>query len=235
VLRGQSLILGAWNPNGTPPSFGKTPRQQPGTQQTIAITTTPAASLYQNVQVSLLNSAGAFVAPTLQSLSAAEDAMTVSKTNPKLVEFDFSSSRAKRAKDAYPLASPIYIGVNTEIASKSKLMTFANMLSVLTTSGQSVGEAKGQLPGGYAPLSKTLLEAARVSIMQLETGNASPETPTNGTQTGGGQNPVPVVAAGVTPVDPAISVTSVAVPISSGTFVCAFMFYMLLRIRKAKR
>jgi len=233
VLRGQSLILGGWNPVSTPPAYGKPGKNSPGTQATIGLTVTPAAKLYQNIQVSLLNPAGKFVAPDQKSLEAAERAMTTSAKNSQIVEFDFQSSQAKAAQDAYPLTAPIYVGVNTKISDSSKLVSFANMLDFITKAGQISGESRGQLPAGYAPLDSQLLSQARASIAKIRAAASSagsdlvpvpvPEP---------SQKPEKVVGAGITPRDPSIVPSSLTVPYASVIFICALTFYVLLRRRK---
>ncbi|NDH65445.1 MAG: hypothetical protein EBY26_03570 [Microbacteriaceae bacterium] len=237
VLRGQSLLLGPWNPNGTPPAFGKSSRVTPGSQSTISITVSPAASLYQNVQVSLQNPAGEFIAPTLKSLSAAGAAMTASEKNPQIVEFNFSSKEAKSATEAYPLTVPIYLGVNTQAQDKSSLAVFANMLQFITDEGQTLGEGKGQLPQGYAPLNSRLADDAKTAIGKIK--NASKEVE----QAAEPQpldpepvdNEVKIIAAGATPQDPSLPLSSFAVPASSAVLICASMFYALLIRRKSIR
>jgi hypothetical protein len=237
VLRGQSQILGAWNPVGKPPSFAKSLRRAPGSQATIAITVTPAANLYQNVQVSLQNPAGEFVAPNLESLTEAGAAMTTSKKNSQMVEFDFSSSEAKAAKGAYPLAVPIYLGVNSKIEDKSRLKSFANMLQFITDEGQTSGEGKGQLPNGYAPLNTRLLKDAQVAEdkIRLAALPADAEPSPQPSTPGSVDNEMKIVAAGVTPPNPIVPASSFAVPISLAVLICASTFYALLIRRKSIR
>lgn len=235
VLRGQSQILGAWNPVGKPPAFAKSLRRAPGSQATIAITVTPAANLYQNVQVSLQNPAGEFIAPNLASLSEAAAAMTTSKKNSQMVEFDFSSPEAKSSKGAYPLAVPIYLGVNSKIEDKKLLQSFANMLQFITDEGQTLGEGTGQLPNGYAPLNTRLMSDAKTAIDKIK--EASTEVqPSETTQPPAPQpapNEMEIVAAGVTPPNPIVPASTYAVPVSSAVLICASMFYVLLMRRKS--
>ena len=70
MLRGDGMLLGAWDKYGTPPKFGKTVRELFGGQKVIGVTSSPAAELYQTVTASLRNPAGQFVAPTQDSLAA---------------------------------------------------------------------------------------------------------------------------------------------------------------------
>ena len=56
VLRGDGMILGAWDKFSAPPKFGKSVRELFGSQKVIGVTTTPAAELYQTVTASLRNS-----------------------------------------------------------------------------------------------------------------------------------------------------------------------------------
>jgi hypothetical protein len=197
------------------------------------MTITPAAELYQNVQVSLLNPAGKYVAPTLDSLTAAENAMTISKSNSSMVEFDFGSKKAKAATSAYPLASPIYLGVNTNMADKKKLMSMANMVRFVTTKGQTPGESLGQLPGGYAPIRGLLAKQAQVAVSEIK---AAVSRTDEGTVVVDPQpKPKPIVvqniAAGETPKDPSNPISGAALPVALVVFICASMFYVLLRRR----
>jgi hypothetical protein len=111
------------------------------------------------------------------------------------------------------------------------------MLQFITTSGQAVGEAKGQLPQGYAPLNKDLISDAKIAIGKIK--NASieeestsipqPQSPESG------NNEVKIIAAGATPQDPNLPLSSFAVPASSAVLICASMFYALLIRRKSIR
>jgi hypothetical protein len=153
------------------------------------------------------------------------------------VEFDFSSPEAKSAKGAYPLAVPIYLGVNSKIEDKSQLKSFANMLEYITVEGQTLGEGKGQLPNGYAPLNTRLLSDAKTAIDKIK--RASLEVEPSETPQPQAPEPTPtemkIVAAGVTPPNPVVPASTYAVPVASAVLICASMFYALLIRRKSIR
>jgi hypothetical protein len=239
TLTGNSYSLGGWNNMANPPAYSKTGRALPGQQRVLSLTTTPAAGRYQTFQASLLNPAGQFVSPSEKSLVAAEEAMTPTAENSGVYEFNFDSKEAKKSKDAYPLATPIYAALNPLQTDKASRLAFANMIRFAVEKGQTLGTNEGQLPPGYAPLRASFVKQALVAADAIANGRspiASKDSGNDGSQpsNSGPKVPEKVIAAGVTPEDPTPALTSASVPSGAALLLCAFMFYALLRHRKAR-
>jgi hypothetical protein len=239
TLTGNSYSLGGWDNMANPPAYKKTARSLPGQQRVISMTLTPAAARYQTFQASLLNAAGEFVDPSESALRAAESAMTPTAENSNVYEYSFNSAAAKKAKAAYPLATPIYAALNPVQSDKSSRAVYANLIRFVVQKGQKPGSNLGQLPLGYAPLSAQFKRIALSAADSIASGK-SPLA--SGTDLGSGtSNPVEVpktpetvIAAGVTPQDPPFSLTSASVPSGAALLLCALMFYGLLRNRKSR-
>jgi hypothetical protein len=238
TLTGNSYSLGGWNNMANPPAYSKTGRALPGQQRVLSLTTTPSAGRYQTFQASLLNPAGQFVSPTANSLAAAEAAMTPTAENSGVYEFNFDSKEAKKSKDSYPLATPIYAALNPLQTDKTSRSAYANMIRFAVDKGQTLGTNEGQLPPGYAPLNSKFKAMASLAADAIDNG----KSPLASTDAGNGttdSNPGPkipekVIAAGVTPEDPTPALTSASVPSGAALLLCALMFYGLLRKRKAR-
>lgn len=152
TLRGDGQLLGGWDPASVPPKFTKTPRAVLGVQRVIGLTDTASAAKYQVVSASLRNPAGQFVAPTTASLTAAAAAMTASPTQSQVYSFDPTSSAARGATTAYPLAMPVYAATNPSIGQAAVRASYASFIRYAATTGQVAGAGSGQLPEGYAPI-----------------------------------------------------------------------------------
>jgi hypothetical protein len=237
ALTGTSYELGNWDVTKSPPGFNKTGRSALGYRKVIALTTTPAAERFRTFQVALKNPAGQFVSPNLTSLKAAEKAMTPSTNNSGVYEFDFVSTKAKAAKDAYPLAVAIYAAINPLQKDPKTRLAYANLIRFAATKGQNPGTDMGDLPPGYAPLNKSFVASALKVATQIEKG-ISPlapaidegETPFPVIEPT--QKPQPAIAAGDTPKDPPLPFSAAVMPAVFSLFVCSFMFYVLIRSRK---
>jgi hypothetical protein len=237
TLTGNSYTLGGWNNQANPPAYAKTGRSLPGQQRVLSLTTTPAAERYQTFQASLLNAAGQFVAPTTESLLAAESAMTPTFENSSVFEYNFDSASAKKSQDAYPLATPIYAALNPLQTDSAARRAYANMIRFAVEKGQTLGSNQGQLPLGYAPLNSKFKAIAAASADAIASGKSPLATSTsdgNSRPTPRPTTPEKIVAAGVTPKDPTLALTSASVPIGAALLLCALMFYGLLRTRKAR-
>jgi len=238
VLTGNANELGVWDPGSNPPNFKKGTKQPLGLHRVLALSTTPAAEKFQTFQASFLNPAGKFVAPTTKSLEAARDAMTPSKSNPNILTFDYSSKKAKASEGAYPLAVTVYASYNPLQTSQADRLAYSNLIRYAVTEGQVPGTNPGNLPPGYAPLTSAMAAQAlqvandiKNGISPIKSVNQGPDQIPSAEPT---QVPV-VIAAGVTPKDPAVFISAAAVPAAGALFFCAFMFYALLRQRKSPR
>ncbi|AWB96450.1 hypothetical protein DCE93_12990 [Agromyces badenianii] len=197
TLRGDGLVLGAWDAFGNPPKYVKTPRNLPGSQGVIGLTDTAAAAKYQIVTTSLLNPAGQFVAPSTESIAAAAAAMTASSTQPQVYGFDFSSSRAQGAPAAYPLAMPVYAAVNPAMTDARLRASYATFIRYAASTGQTPGVALGQLPEGYAPLPEGWRTQAVAAADAIQAGTPA-KSPVRGSVQSTGQAPR-TAATGLTP------------------------------------
>jgi hypothetical protein len=237
ALTGTAYELGTWDPGKSPPGFNKTSRSPLGYRKVLALSTTPAAERFKTFQVALKNPAGEFVSPSLASLSAAEKAMTPSVNNSGVYEFDFGSSKALAATDAYPLAVGIYAAINPTQQDAKTRLAYANLIRFAVTKGQNPGTDTGDLPPGYAPLNKSFVASALKVANMIEDG-ISPLKPSFG----GGEELIPVpeptvnqelmIAAGDTPRDPTLPFSASVMPTVSSLFICSLMFYAVIRSRK---
>ncbi|HEY3546081.1 MAG TPA: hypothetical protein VGK17_08305 [Propionicimonas sp.] len=177
VLRGDAQKLGIWDVNSTPPKFTKGDRAVVGLQAVMGLTDTASAARYQVVQASLRNPAGKFVAPTNPALAAAVPAMTKNPDQHQVVGFDPTSSAAKAATAAYPLAMPVYAAVNPAMAGAAVRADYATFIVSAVTSGQTPGTGDGQLPAGYAPLPAAWKQQALAAAKDIKAGEVTSTTP----------------------------------------------------------
>ena len=171
VLRGDGMVLGAWDKFSVPPKFGKSQRQLLGSRQVLALTSTPAARLYQTTTAKLRNPAGEFVSPESANLLAAAAAMTPVTGQTPVLRFDQSSAKAKAAKNAYPLAIPVYAALNPQQTDAAQRADYAKLISYAAGDGQTPGNEDGQLPSGYAPLPAAWRSQATAAAEVIRSGS----------------------------------------------------------------
>ncbi|WP_162819155.1 hypothetical protein [Leifsonia aquatica] len=179
TLRGDGQVLGAWDPQATPPKYGKSVRSLPGYQKVLGLTDTSSAAKYQVVTASLRNAAGQFVTPTTQSLTAAATAMTPVAGQSQVVEYDPAGSVAKSAAAAYPLAMPVYAATNPARGDAATRADYAAFIRYAATTGQTPGVEAGQLPPGYAPIPAAWKAQAIAAAAAIQSG-ASLDSPDDG-------------------------------------------------------
>jgi hypothetical protein len=194
---GQVLNMGSWNV--IKKVFDKQPRDLIGTQKVLAVASLEGATRYHNVTASLRNPAGNYVSPSNAGLLAAASVMTPLKDGSPVVGLDYSNAQVAQAKDAYPLAMPVYAAVNplqqvstvtaTATANKAALTSYANVIRYAVTDGQIPGVESGQLPPGYAPIPSAWKDQALKAATAIEQG-ISPLSVLTVTP-----KPVPAVAA----------------------------------------
>jgi hypothetical protein len=138
---------------------------------------------YQFPVAELVNAAGKAVGPTQASVEAAVSDM---KTNPDGITqyFDFAS----KDPAAYPLAMVDYAMVPTCGLSSGKASAIADFLTKVATTGQTQGEAPGDLAPGYYPLNanqkaQTLKAAQEVKAQTCASPSDHTDTSTNHTGT----------------------------------------------------
>ncbi|WP_142206761.1 hypothetical protein [Subtercola boreus] len=194
TLRGDGQTLGFWNPTAATPKYDKAVRSLPGQQSVLGLTDTSSAARYQVVSAELQNPAGSFVAPTVDSLTAAAAAMTANASQSQVYTFDPKSEAAKAAPTAYPLAMPVYAAVNRTMDDADLRKDFAAFIRYAATDGQSPGDTLGELPRGYAPIPSGWEAQALAAADIIESGRL-PDTSTPAA--------TPAPAAGTTALTPA--------------------------------
>ncbi|CAM5385293.1 hypothetical protein [Leifsonia shinshuensis] len=184
TLRGDGQTLGLWDPTAQPAKYGKSVRNLPGYQKVLALTDTSSAAKYQVATAQLLNSAGAYVAPTSASLAAAAAAMTPVAGQPQVSEYDPTGAAAKAAKDAYPLAMPVYAATNPTQGDSATRTDYAGFIRYAATTGQTPGVDPGQLPPGYTPIPAAWKAQALAAADAIQSGQAAAQ-PAPATSDGG--------------------------------------------------
>jgi hypothetical protein len=177
VLNGNGQVLGGWDPLSVPKKYSKTARSLPGVQRVLGLTDTAAAARYQVYTAALLNPAGEYVTPTVESLSAGAAAMTASATQSQVYGFDPGSSTAQGAKQAYPLTVPVYAAASPTMADADVRAAYADFIRYAVTDGQKPGTEPGQLPDGYAPIPAGWKAQALAAATVLESPSAPVATP----------------------------------------------------------
>ena len=148
----------------------KQPRQNPGSREVIGIIDAASAERFQLSTAALLNPAGEYVKPTVDSMTAAiKDAKVNEDGVTRQVDLESDDP------DAYPLTLQISAALSTK-AEEGERKNMASFLSYAGGPGQVPGDNLGNLPGGYAPLTPALkeqLDEARDAVLA----GADPEEP----------------------------------------------------------
>jgi hypothetical protein len=120
----------------------------------------------------LENAAGVYVRPTVASMTAAVNDMTV---NPDKITR--AMNYTKKDKAAYPLTMVIYAMVPTGGLSKAKAAAIAGFLDYVANQGQVPGSSPGQLAPGYLPLPQVLRDQTLKAASEVlnQTGNPKPK------------------------------------------------------------
>jgi len=220
TLRGDGQQLGGWDSASTPPKYVKTSRALVGEQGVIGLSTAASAARYQNVTASLLNPAGAYVAPAADSMLAAAAAMTPTAQQSKVLEFDPGSSATRGAPTAYPLTMPVYAALNPLQTDATLRAKFANLIRYAAAKGQVPGTELGQLPAGYAPMPQSWIDQALIAAAAIEQGISPNAKPTATRAPAAVVAPAPpprsLTAAGSTPAV-AAPVVAASDPTATGT------------------
>jgi hypothetical protein len=101
-----------------------------------------------------------FVAPSIASFSASLAAMP--ETGQTLWP-----DVASLPDGSYPLALPTYAAVNLPATDADARADYADLIEYAVTEGQALGEGRGQLPAGYAPLSNELRAEALAAVEKI--------------------------------------------------------------------
>jgi hypothetical protein len=234
TLRGDGQLIGQWDNTISPGKFLKQTPLASGLQRVMAVTSASGALKYGNITASLLNPAGEFVRPNIDSLSAAQAAFTTdSKT--KISSFVFDSDLARESPNAYPLTIPVYAAVNQGKTSTAMAEKYSAFITYAATLGQVPGDQRGQLPRGYAPMADFLKMQALQDASLIRNGMSQPAVPTTN-PTPDVQQPSPgvvlpsnspasVVFGPKTPKDPWSGPLSGSVPTSFAAGALAGLFW----------
>lgn len=212
VLRGDPQALGPWDDMATPPKFSKGDRGLIGEQAVLGVTDTGAAARYQVLQASLLNAAGAYVAPTTESMKAAGALMTANPDQKQVVQLDPAAAAVTTATAAYPLTVPVYAAANPAMTSAQLRTSYADFITFAVTTGQTPGTGDGQLPEGFAPLPAAWKTQALAAAKKLRTGVAQPTPSPSPKPSSAPAAPAPSNAPAPSPSTPSSTPTPSASP-----------------------
>ncbi|ARC57506.1 hypothetical protein AS850_10500 [Frondihabitans sp. 762G35] len=154
----------SWNPYGQPKGYTSLGAQVPGSRFILSVTDAASAARYGLATAKLVNGAGQAIAPTTDSIGKGVAAMKPSDV-PGVLVADASS----RAVDAYPLSMLSYAAVNVCAATPAERVNYARLIDYAAGRGQTAGDARGDLPGGYVPLSTAMSTGAKKVALQLTT------------------------------------------------------------------
>ena len=187
TLRGdnRSLNQSSWDVIDPQPKYSLFSRDLAGSQRVLGLTDTASAAKYQVFTAALRNAAGTFVQPTSASMAAAAAVMTPTVGQPQVSALDYTSAAVKQARDAYPLAVPIYAATNAAGGEATVRAAYAAFIKYAVGAGQIPGTDDGELPVGYAPLPASWVAAARQAADTIAAGPtptpaAAPATSTVG-------------------------------------------------------
>jgi hypothetical protein len=188
VLAGNPLTYGTtWDPTALAPNntqgyWDKNPVEPPGQVWEWAVDATPYTAAYGIVPAELCNDSGSScLSPTVASVTAAVN--DAKPDSDGLLEVNPASPGA----GAYPLTEVIYAAVRTDMPHPA-LTDYANFISFADGQGQTPGQAGGDLPAGYLPLTASLQAQASAAVAKLRS-IASGGTGSTGTPTTSGSSP----------------------------------------------
>ncbi len=144
------------------------------------------ADFYGLLAASLQNAAGAFVAPSAQSITAALNDAIKNPDGTLSPNYDDTGDAA-----AYPLPMVTYALVSTSPQPTADQATqLKDLLTNLVTYSHNGGSSSEPLPSGYVPLSDSLYAQAVADINSdiVGPGGSTPGASTSGSSTSGGSN-----------------------------------------------
>lgn len=181
VLAGNPLTFGlSWDPEAVAPDGTQgywIPNQAegPGGTWEWALDATPYTAAYGIVPAQLCSDSGSgCISPTVASVTAAVN--NAKPDSDGLLEVNPVSPGA----GAYPLTEVIYAAVRTDMPHPA-LTDYANFISFAAGQGQTAGQAGGDLPSGYLPLTSGLRAQANAAVAKLRfiaAGGSPTGTPT---------------------------------------------------------
>ena len=109
-----------------------------------------------------------FVTPSIETMTDALDSLTPTK-NPTVLQVN----PAATTTSAYPLTIVTYAAVNMTLTSQVARAAYGDMITYVVTDGQVPGADRGQLPRGYVPLPKSMVQQALIAV-QIMLGYVAP-------------------------------------------------------------
>ncbi|MFF3558884.1 hypothetical protein ACFYXS_02410 [Streptomyces sp. NPDC002574] len=179
AARGETLARTTWDKTTNPPAYKKDFPQPTGQRAVLAVTDTATAHRYGLVTATLQNAAGRFVAPTTESLLAAQKAM-----KPSGVAGVLENDPATKDAAAYPVPLLSYAATVPEKLGKTEGREYADLLRYAVGSGQRPGVSAGTLPDGYAPLPQAL-RSQTLQVASAIVSRSGVTTPDPGSGDGG--------------------------------------------------
>ncbi len=170
LRRGDTGIKIFWDTTKTPAGFTASPLQAPSQHFLFALTDIASAHRLGLQTAELKNAAGAFVAPSDQSISAGIAAFAPSAVDGVSV---FSGTTVNAA--AYPLSVMTYSAVSYCTATLTELAAYATLLEYVQGDGQTIGTTRGNLPEGYVPLTTEQRGRIDASLSTIRNEIATPQ------------------------------------------------------------
>lgn len=168
VQRASSGAKIVWDVEKVPAGFTSSGGQLPGQRFALGITDLTSAERFGLRTARLVNAAGQAVGADVRSIDRAVGAMTEEAAGG--VEGVVATDPARRTLGAYPLTLVSSAAVAVCRADAEALVQYATFLEHAAGAGQSLGQAKGMLPAGYAPLSTDEQRRTRALAAQLRDG-----------------------------------------------------------------
>ncbi|TBN57021.1 hypothetical protein EYE40_06190 [Glaciihabitans arcticus] len=163
ALRADAGVKIVWDDTKTPAGYVSTGPQLPGQRLMLALTDAASAERYGLNTARLVNGAGQATPATTETVTRAITAMTDSEIpGVKL------NNPTARTLGAYPLSMPTYAAINVCATPKATLLDYADLLTYASGPGQSLGDAKGQLPIGYVALDEKNKKVVATVVAKLK-------------------------------------------------------------------
>lgn len=156
--RGDQLWKSSWDANANPPVWKSPGPQNVGQRFQLVVTDSASAARYGLQTAGLLNAAGRYVTPTPAGLTAAARSAA---GRPAVVPVTASQPAA------YPLAMLVNAVVRPGRLKAAERTRYAALLRYAVREGQQPGIELGDLPLGYAPLSRALRGRTLAAAKQL--------------------------------------------------------------------
>ena len=182
--RGDTLSRAFWNSTALPPAYKKVAPQTPGQRAVMGFTDAATAARYSLPVAKLLNSSGAFVAPTSDAVLAGLKAMT-----PGAVSGVLSANPSSADPAAYPLTTLTYAVTAPGALSTADRADYADLLHYAATSGQVPGLDTGELPLGDVPLPSDMVQQTLTVATSLRNYVAPAPTSSTTAQAPSGKGP----------------------------------------------